>query len=182
MSQIDEPPSTAMHSARERRERIRRLVEEEERVSVADLTQRFGVTDTSIRRDLKLLEGEGRLKRMHGGAVATRRSPRAGVYRAKEREHLAEKRRIGEAAAALVRSGDVVLFDSGTTVAQAAAQIAPSLRGRERHHRSHPLPTGDRGAWVVARAPPRLPRGLVPAELSGLRGSPNAGEPARALC
>jgi DeoR/GlpR family transcriptional regulator of sugar metabolism len=116
-------------TARERRELIARLVEEEERVSVAELTERFQVTDTSIRRDLRVIEREGRVKRVHGGAIATLHSPRAGAYRAKERKHLAEKRRIGAAAAALVRLGNVVLFDSGTTVAQAAAQIAPPLRG-----------------------------------------------------
>lgn len=117
-----------MNATRERRDLIARLVEEQERVSVADLTERFQVTDTSIRRDLKVIESEGRLKRVHGGAVATRRSPRAGAYRAKEREHVAEKRLIGAAAAALVSAGSVVLFDSGTTVAQAAAHIAPALR------------------------------------------------------
>lgn len=96
---------------------------------MAELTERFRVTDTSIRRDLRVIEGEGRLRRIHGGAVTTLRSPRAGVYRAKERMHLAEKRRIGAAAASLVAPGDVVLFDSGSTVAQVAAQIAPILRG-----------------------------------------------------
>ena len=117
-----------MNTAAKRRQLITRLVEEEERVSVADLSERFGVTDTSIRRDLRLLEIEGRVKRTHGGAVATRRSPRAGAYRAKEREHLAQKRRIAAAAAALVTNGSVVLFDSGTTVAQVAAQITPAFR------------------------------------------------------
>jgi DeoR/GlpR family transcriptional regulator of sugar metabolism len=138
-----------VNTARERRDLIARLIEEQERVSVADLTQRFGVTDTSIRRDLRLLEEEGRLKRMHGGAIATRRSPRSGVYRAKERQHLDQKRRIGAAAAALVTPGDVVLFDSGTTVAQASAQVAPALRlGGAITAVTHSLPVIEElGSW-----------------------------------
>jgi len=117
-----------MTTAFERRDLIRALVDQQERVTVAALAERFGVTSASIRRDLNLIEDQGRLKRVHGGAVALSRSVRQGAYRAKEREHLEEKRRIATAAAALVAPGDVVLFDSGTTVSQAAAQVARDLQ------------------------------------------------------
>lgn len=115
-----------MTTARERRARIVELVELEKIVEVSALAVLFGVTGTSIRRDLHLIEEQGHLKRVHGGAVAGPRSPRRGAYTAKEREHLDEKGRIASAAAALVAPGDVVLFDSGTTVARAAFQIAQS--------------------------------------------------------
>lgn len=117
-----------MTTARERRARIVELVELEKIVEVSTLAALFGITDTSIRRDLRLIEEQGHLKRVHGGAVAGPRSLRLGAYAAKAREHLDEKRRIATAAAALVAPGNVVLFDSGTTVAQAAAQIAQGLR------------------------------------------------------
>jgi len=117
-----------MTTAFERRDLIRELVDQQERVTVAALAERFGVTGTSIRRDLHLIEEQGRLKRVHGGAVAMPRSLRLGVNVAKARKHLPEKRRIAAAAAALVAPGNVVLFDSGTTVAQTAAQIARGLR------------------------------------------------------
>ena len=58
-----------MTTARERRDFITRLVEEQERVSVADLTERFRVTDTSIRRDLRLIEEQGRLERVQGAGM-----------------------------------------------------------------------------------------------------------------
>lgn len=115
-------------SAHDRREQIAQLVEEVLRVGVADLTVRFGVTDASIRRDLILLEGIGRLRRVHGGAVSTAAKIAAGAYTTKLRMHREEKARIGMAAARLVQPGEVVLFDSGTTVAQVAAQMPPSLR------------------------------------------------------
>ena len=115
-------------SARERRERIALLVETDQRVNVADLTERFGVTDASIRRDLTILEDAGRLRRVHGGAVGRGAQLTNGVYATKLRARREQKARIAAMAARLVRSGEVVLFDSGTTVAQVAAQMPPSLR------------------------------------------------------
>jgi DeoR/GlpR family transcriptional regulator of sugar metabolism len=115
-------------SAHRRREEIAGLVEDGQRVSVADLTARFGVTDASIRRDLILLEGAGRLRRIHGGAVSHAARLAAGAYTTKLRLHRDEKARIGLAAARLIQPGEIVLFDSGTTVAQVAAQMPAALR------------------------------------------------------
>jgi DeoR/GlpR family transcriptional regulator of sugar metabolism len=124
-SAVDE---AAVMTAHQRRNQIALLAEEHDRVTVADLTSRFGVTDASIRRDLVILEGEGRLRRVHGGAVGRSGSRSRGAYATKVREHREQKARIGAAAAALVNLGDVVLFDSGTTVAQVAAHIPGPLR------------------------------------------------------
>jgi DeoR/GlpR family transcriptional regulator of sugar metabolism len=115
-------------TARERRERIARLVDDDQRVSVADLAGRFRVTDASIRRDLMILEGAGRLRRVHGGAVGHAAMQTKGVYAMKLRARREEKVRIAAAAARLLRPRDVVLFDSGTTVAQVAAQMPHALR------------------------------------------------------
>jgi DeoR/GlpR family transcriptional regulator of sugar metabolism len=115
-------------TAHERREQIARLVDEGQRVSVADLTVRFGVTDASIRRDLILLEGAGRLRRIHGGAVSLAARMAGGAYVNKLRVHRDEKARIAAAAARLVAPGEIVLFDSGSTVAQVAAQMPSHLR------------------------------------------------------
>jgi DeoR/GlpR family transcriptional regulator of sugar metabolism len=114
-------------SARERRGLIADLLEDAGRVSVADLAARFGVTDVSIRRDLMILEDAGRLRRVHGGAVTARRSREDG-YAAKARENRELKARIGALAAGLIKTGDVVVFDSGSTVAQVATHIAAALR------------------------------------------------------
>lgn len=115
-------------NARERRERIAELVDEDQRVSVADLTGRFGVTDASIRRDLTILEDSGRLRRIHGGAVGRSAQLTTGVYTTKLRARREDKARIAAVAARLLRPGEVVLFDSGTTVAQVAAQMPAALR------------------------------------------------------
>jgi DeoR/GlpR family transcriptional regulator of sugar metabolism len=115
-------------SAHERREQIAKQVDEDQRVSVADLTLRFGVTDASIRRDLILLEGAGRLRRVHGGAVSLAAKLAGGAFANKLRVHREEKARIAATAARLVSPGEIVLFDSGTTVAQVAGQMPASLR------------------------------------------------------
>lgn len=129
MSAVADPGTGAPDlSARERRERIAELVEEDQRVSVADLTARFGVTDVSIRRDLTILEGAGRLRRVHGGAVGRGAQLTSGVYTTKLRARREQKARIAAVAARLVRPGEIVFFDSGTTVAQVAAQMPPALR------------------------------------------------------
>jgi DeoR/GlpR family transcriptional regulator of sugar metabolism len=126
--QVDPGSVPGVVSARERRERIARLVDEDQRVSVADLTERFGVTDASIRRDLMILEGAGRLRRIHGGAVGRAAQRSNSVFTTKLRERREDKVRIAALAARLLRPGEVVLFDSGTTVAQVAAQMPPPLR------------------------------------------------------
>jgi DeoR/GlpR family transcriptional regulator of sugar metabolism len=115
-------------AARERRQAIADLLEEEGRVSVADLVTRFGVTDVSIRRDLTILEDSGLIRRVHGGAVATAQNRRDGAFAAKARENRELKVRIGAAAAALLRQDHVVVFDSGSTVAQVAIHTPRALR------------------------------------------------------
>ncbi len=118
----------AVLAARDRRRAIARVLEDEGRVSVADLAVRFGVTDVSIRRDLVTLEDSGQLRRVHGGAVATARNRHDGAYATKARDNRELKSRIGSAAAALVRPADIVVFDSGSTAAQVATHVHGSLR------------------------------------------------------
>jgi DeoR/GlpR family transcriptional regulator of sugar metabolism len=111
-----------------RRQVIARRVDDEGRISVADLAAQFGVTDVSIRRDLTILEEDGLLRRVHGGAVAATREHGRNAYALRARLAREEKKRIGAAAAALVNAGDVVAFDSGSTVAQVAAHVSRPLR------------------------------------------------------
>ncbi len=125
ISAAEHPPGI---NARARRDEIARLVEEDERVSVGALTSRFHVTDASIRRDLMILEDAGRLRRIHGGAVARLDARARGTYATKQRENREVKARIGAAAAGLIGAGEVAFLDSGTTVAQVAAHIPVVLR------------------------------------------------------
>lgn len=117
-----------MTVTRERRAQIAQLVSDTGEVDVSALADRYSVSDTSIRRDLMILEEQGRLRRVHGGAVAPHLGGHAGIAAAKMREHVEEKRRIAAVAAALIRPGQVILMDSGTTVAQVPSQFPAALR------------------------------------------------------
>jgi DeoR family transcriptional regulator of aga operon len=112
----------------ERRSRILTLLDESGRVRVSDLVAELGVTDTSIRRDLAILEAEGKLRRVHGGALPMPTNLREARYGELLNLHLAEKRRIGAAAAEMVSPGDVLIVDSGTTPLQMAASVPAPLR------------------------------------------------------
>jgi DeoR/GlpR family transcriptional regulator of sugar metabolism len=105
-----------------RRELILRSVRAEGSVSVVWLAGRLGVSEMTVRRDLDQLQRDGKLTRVHGGATLEAEPPFAEVAVARHDE----KDRIGRAAAQLVRDGETVLLDIGTTT----LQLARHLHGR----------------------------------------------------
>jgi DeoR/GlpR family transcriptional regulator of sugar metabolism len=110
-----------------RREIITQQLAREKVVRVADLSRQFGISEVSIRRDLACLERRGLLQRVHGGAVAVAIGGSARELVSTPGPHLDEKRRIGTAAAALVRPSERVIFDSGTTVLEVARSLSNDL-------------------------------------------------------
>lgn len=115
-------------NAAERRSQIAQMVRERGKVFVADLVKMYDLTETSIRRDLVLLEQERRLKRIHGGAVSIPGNLRIDTFAEKEQIQIRAKDRIGRAAAGMVCQGNIILVSSGTTTLQAVRHIAPELR------------------------------------------------------
>ena len=79
-----------------------------------------------VRRDLRELARDGALQRVHGGALPA--SPAVQNLEKRQAVSTAEKTAIGRAAAALIRPGQVVFIDGGTTAVQLARQIDPGLR------------------------------------------------------
>jgi len=110
--------------AAQRRELILDAVRSGQTAGVVELAQRFDVSEMTVRRDLGQLALEGRLKRVHGGAVSEREEP---PFEQIAVERLAEKDRIGRAAAALVADGQTLMIDIGTTT----LQLARHLHGRK---------------------------------------------------
>lgn len=111
----------------ERLEQILALLQDQGRVSVAELSQRFDVSAVTIRNDLAALEQQGHLLRTHGGAMirpSFGMEPPAFVLR--KELHVTEKERIGRAAAELVHDGDSIALDASTT----AWQVARHLKDR----------------------------------------------------
>jgi DeoR/GlpR family transcriptional regulator of sugar metabolism len=112
--------------ARERQAHIARIVEEHGRARVSDLATRFGVSSVTIRKDLLVLEADGRVIRQHGGAIVPDRSRPELAFEIRERLQQDEKSRIGAVAAALVQDGESIVMDASTT----ALAVARRLRAR----------------------------------------------------
>jgi DeoR family transcriptional regulator, aga operon transcriptional repressor len=107
----------------ERRRRIMELLEAQERVTVDELVSRFTVSAVTIRGDLDALAKAGAVVRSHGGALKRVDTPEDMPLTVKETLHHAEKVRIGHAACQMIRDGETIMLDSGTTTAELARQI-----------------------------------------------------------
>lgn len=115
-----------MLSGTERQARIVDLVAQRRRVSVVDLCDTFSISEATARRDLELLAGQGKVQRVHGGAIAAQSAPPELPILQRQAEQAAEKARIGRRAAGLIQDGETVFLGSGTTV----LEVARNLTGR----------------------------------------------------
>lgn len=106
-----------------RRRRILELLARDGSVRVAALSGELGATHATIRNDLSALEAEGRCSRVQGGAVSVAGSPLPGG-------NTVEKQAIARTVARLIRDGDRLLINSGTT----AQAVAGALRGFSELH------------------------------------------------
>jgi DeoR/GlpR family transcriptional regulator of sugar metabolism len=108
----------------ERQEEIVRQVRRRGTVSVAELAACLGVTEITIRRDLGELGHSGKLERIHGGARRLLpREPEPPVIQ-RQAAQAEEKQAIGLAAVELVRDGEVIGIESGSTSLELARAIA----------------------------------------------------------
>ena len=108
----------------ERQDHIVKLVAERGRLMVPELSQLFDVSDATIRRDLAALAAQNRVQRVHGGVmrlqtVATHEIP----IMLRQNTHMAEKERIGQAAAALIQDGETLMLSGGSTGLCVARQL-----------------------------------------------------------
>jgi DeoR/GlpR family transcriptional regulator of sugar metabolism len=118
--------------AEQRRRGILEELGRSESVSVAWLSERFGVSDMTIRRDLDALSSRNLLRKVHGGAVPVGAvDGQAAVephFVQKRALNRPEKQAIAREASALIEAGDTVAFSAGTTT----WTIAAGLRGEPR--------------------------------------------------
>ena len=100
-----------------RQEQILRLLREKGSVTVTELTEHFGASESTIRRDLNALHKKGALVKVFGGAVQTgeKLSTKEEKVSLRAEQNREEKIRIARHAAALVRPEDFVYLDAGTT-------------------------------------------------------------------
>jgi DeoR/GlpR family transcriptional regulator of sugar metabolism len=107
-----------------RQRRIREMLDSEEFLDLDTLSQRLEVSDSTIRRDLVALEGEGVVRRVYGGAMALQPREHILDFAWQSTRMAEEKRRIAALAASLVQENETVILDGGSTVAEAARALA----------------------------------------------------------
>lgn len=114
--------------AEQRAERILKELAQRRAATVADLCQMTGASEATIRRDLTALAKQGKLSKVHGGAMLM-----AGEFHGEEldmdtkrRLHTEEKDRTAQYAAGLIGDDDVVFLDAGTTVLRVAEHLRSS--------------------------------------------------------
>ena len=109
-----------------RKQRILEVLRQSGQIVAKDLSQELGLSEDTIRRDLRELAAEGLLQRVHGGALPA--SPAVGNFASRLAVATDEKRLIGRAAAGMVGAGQVVILDGGTTAVQIARHFPQELK------------------------------------------------------
>ncbi|MDQ6423210.1 DeoR/GlpR family DNA-binding transcription regulator [Paenibacillus sp. LHD-117] len=99
-----------------RRHEIMKLLDLKQQVTITELSEKFNVSQMTIRRDLDLLESEGKIQRSHGGAVKVKRYMGAG-YEQRASENPLEKAAIAKEASRHIQDGMSIILDAGTTTA-----------------------------------------------------------------
>jgi DeoR/GlpR family transcriptional regulator of sugar metabolism len=97
-----------------RRQELLKLVNQQGQATVAELSSLFGVSEVTIRMDLKVLAERNLVIRTHGGAVPANRVPELSL-RLRQKQHVLEKDRIGMAAAQRIANSEAIFLDTSST-------------------------------------------------------------------
>jgi DeoR family transcriptional regulator, fructose operon transcriptional repressor len=126
--------------AAERQLRIRHMMESRDFLDLETLCRELDASESSVRRDLDILEQSSALKRVYGGAVSVQPQPGRTFDYAVESVRLSgEKDRIARRAAELIEDGQTVILDGGSTV----AAVARALSSKALHIVTNSLPIAE---------------------------------------
>ncbi len=114
--------------AAERRNQILEKLQSEKRVVVSELSQQYGVSEETIRRDLEKLEKEGLAVKSYGGAVINESMNIELPFNVRKNQNVVGKQRMAEIAASMIQEGDHIFLDASTT----AVFVARALKTKER--------------------------------------------------
>lgn len=110
----------------QRKQMILDLLKRNGQVVAKTLSQELGLSEDTIRRDLRELAAEGLLQRVHGGALPA--SPAVVDLQGRQEIEPEAKNALGRAAARLIQPGQVVIIDGGTTHVQLVRHLPPDLK------------------------------------------------------
>jgi DeoR/GlpR family transcriptional regulator of sugar metabolism len=111
---------------RQRKELVLARLRTDGQIVAKAFAKEVGLSEDTIRRDLRELASEGRLQRVHGGALPS--SPAMADLPGRREIATSGKAALGQVAASMIRPGQCVFLDGGTTTAQVARHISPALR------------------------------------------------------
>ena len=118
----------------QRREEILQLIDINGFVSLQELVNKWGASESTVRRDLEYLDGIGQIRRTRGGAAYTGES--LTPFEERRVRETTEKEKIGKAVADLIQPGETILLDGGTTT----LEVARSLGGKRLQVVTNSLP------------------------------------------
>ncbi|HEX3656149.1 MAG TPA: DeoR/GlpR family DNA-binding transcription regulator [Pirellulales bacterium] len=125
--------------AEERRNRLLELVRQQGFAALPELAGQLQVSESTVRRDLEVLEEAGAAKRTHGGVFYAGSSPKLPHFDERQPAQWDKKRAIAQRAAELVADGDTLLLDGGTTT----YEVARLLVGRPLQIVTNSLPVAN---------------------------------------
>lgn len=106
----------------QRRGSIREFVETKGFVSLQEIAESVGVSESTVRRDLEYLDRTGQIRRTRGGAAGVGESLPA--FDDRQNQALTEKQRVGRKVGELIQAGETILLDGGTTTLHVAKHLA----------------------------------------------------------
>lgn len=125
--------------AEERRSRMLEIVQQKRFASLSELVEQLAVSESTVRRDLELLEEIGAARRIHGGVLYTGASPQMPHFESQEGHQASGKRAIARQTAELISDGETLLLDGGSTT----YEVARWLVGRPLHIVTTSLPVAN---------------------------------------
>lgn len=110
----------------ERRRRVAERIRESGGVTVGMIDEEFGISPMTARRDLKILEQEGRARKIHGGAVLPELARHEDSFRKRLEDSAGAKERLARGAVGLLEVGETLCVDSSTTAFHAVRRVLES--------------------------------------------------------
>lgn len=110
----------------QRKQHILDLLQRDGQIIAKHLSQELGLSEDTIRRDLRELAQEGLLQRVHGGALPA--SPAVANFAVREELSMPAKQAIGRTAAYMLKDDQVAFVDGGTTAVQLVRHLPRNLR------------------------------------------------------
>lgn len=110
----------------ERKSHLLAILDRDGKIEAKAVAKALGLSDDTIRRDLRELAAAGKLQRVHGGALPT--SPADADLSTRKGIASVSKQAIGKAAAGLIKPGQLVMLDGGTTALQIVAHLPQDMK------------------------------------------------------